>query len=305
MANDLSNVQEIAQATFLQGLASSTEQYARCCNVLDYEGGTAQLMATNAGGLANELTSASSSFAATDLTSGISSITQQAFAIKHTVPWAQLNWSLNLGADIGMQLANAAAQNVNKLYFDGLEELFGLAAPMAGVSNGTVGAGKKFLDTGLAFLQGEAGAGVQDNLVVSALSASSLDSARQLLRNWKNQQGLPMNITGGDDEMVLVCGPQNEVTATEILVSQLSGADMATNAFRSFADLVVYPLTPDGDDWFLISKTKSPCGIWMSEAPVLRAREDDTGLFVNFVVRFQATFYVKAYAAGIVGSNVA
>ena len=91
MANDLSNVQQIAQSTFLQGLASSTEDYARCCKVLDYEGGTARLMATNAGGLADEVTSASTSLSSVDLTSGISNVTQQAFAIKHTVPWAQLN----------------------------------------------------------------------------------------------------------------------------------------------------------------------------------------------------------------------
>ena len=43
----------------------------------------------------------------------------------------------------------------------------------------------------------------------------------------------------------------------------------------------------------------------MSESPVLLAREDETGIFVNFTVRFQATFYVKAYAAWIIGSNVA
>lgn len=304
MANDLSNVQQIAQSTFLQGLASSTEDYARCCKVLDYEGGTARLMATNAGGLADEVTSASTSLSSVDLTSGISNVTQQAFAIKHTVPWAQLNWSMNLAQDIGMQLANAAAQNVNKLFFDGCEDLFSLAAPMAGVANGTVGAGKKFLDTGLAFLQGEAGAGTQNNLLTAALSESSLDSARQLLRNWKNQQGLPMNITGGDDEMVLVVGPENELAASQLITSNLSGADMQSNVFRSFADVVVFPMS-DPSDWFLISRTKSPCGIWMSESPVLLAREDETGIFVNFTVRFQATFYVKAYAAGIVGSNVA
>ncbi len=304
MANDLSNVQQVAQSTFLQGLASSTEDYARCCKVLDYEGGTAQLMATNAGGLATEVTAASTTLASADLTSGISSVTQQAFAIKHTVPWAQLNWSMNLAQDIGMQLANAAAQNVNKLFMDGLEGLFADAAPMAGGANGEVGAGKKFIDTGLAFLQGEAGAGTQDNLLTAALSEASLSSARQLLRNWKNQQGLPMNITGGDDEMVLVVGPENELAAVELITSNLSGADMASNVFRSFADVVVFPFASDPSDWFLISRTKSPCGIWMSESPVLLAREDETGIFVNFTVRFQATFYIKAYAAGIVGSNV-
>tara|TARA_R100000808_G_scaffold2971_2_gene11083 strand:+ start:313 stop:1227 length:915 start_codon:yes stop_codon:yes gene_type:complete len=304
MANSLSNVQEIAQQTFLQGLASSTEDYARCCEVLTYEGGDAKLMTTNAGGLASEVSASTTSVSATDLTSGISTITQEAYAIKHTVPWAQLNWSMNLAEDVGMQLANAAAANLNKLYFDGLDGLFALAHPSAGAGAGQVGAGKKFLDTGLAFAQTAADAGTQSNLITDALAESSLNNARSILRKWKNQQALPMNISGANDEMVLVCGPTNEKTAMELIVSQLSGADMQVNTFRSFADVVVYPLT-DEDDWFLISKTKSPVGIWIGEAPTVIAREDETGLFVNFVCKFQASFYTKAYAAGIIGSNVA
>lgn len=304
MANSLSNVQRIAQATFVDSLANSTEDYARCCEVLDYEGGTARLMATNAGGLAQEVTSATTSVSATDLTSGISTVTQQAFALKHSVPWAQINWANNLVEDVGRELANAAAQNINKLYFDGLESLFALAHPMAGGSNGQVGAGKKFIDTGLAFLQGEAGAGTQSNLLTDALSESALVSARSALRSYKNQQGLPMNMTG-DGNMVLVVGPGNERVAKELIVSELSGADMQSNVFRNFADVVVYPLTTDVDDWWLIDRQKSPCGIWISEAPTLISRETDDGLFVNFVARFQASFYVKAYEFGVIGSNVA
>ena len=109
MANSLDNVIRIAQETFVDQLAQSTEDYARCCEVLDYEGGQARLMATNAGGLAQSVTSATTSVTASDLTSGISTVTQEAFVLKHRVPWAQLNWSTNLAADAGRQLANAAA----------------------------------------------------------------------------------------------------------------------------------------------------------------------------------------------------
>ena len=303
MANSLDNVQQIAQATFVDSLASSTEDYARCCEVLDYDGGTARLMATNAGGLATEVTSATTSVAASDLTSGISSVTQQAFALKHQVPWAQVNWSMNIVEDIGRQLANAAAQNINKLYFDGLESLFTTDHPMAGAANGQVGA-KKFIDTGLAFAQTTAAAGTQSNKLTDALSESALVSARSALRGYKNQQALPMNMSG-DGNMVLVVGAENERTAKELIVSELSGADMQVNTFRNFADVVVYPFTVDQSDWFLIDKSKSPCGIWISEAPVLLTRESDDGLFVNFVAKFQASFYIKAYEYGIIGSNVA
>ena len=303
MANSLDNVIRIAQESFVDQLANSTEDYSRCCEVLSYEGGQAKLMATNAGGLATEVTSGTTSVSASDLTSGISNVTQQAWVLKHQVPWAQLNWSYQLARDVGAQLANAAAQNVNKLFFDGLESLFTLNPPMAGAGAGQVGAGKHFIDSALGFAQGTAAAGTQDNLITAALSETALDSARQLLRNYANQQALPMNM-GGNGDLCLVVGPKNERVAKELVTSELSGADMQANTFRQYADVIVYPFSTDEDDYFLIDRSKSPVGIWMGQAPTIEVRESDDGIFVNMVAKFQASFYVKAYEFGIIGSNV-
>lgn len=239
MANSLDNVIRIAQESFVDSLANSTEDYARCCEVLSYEGGQAKLMATNAGGLSTEVTSGTTSVTASDLTSGISNVSQQAWVLKHQVPWAQLNWSYELARDVGAQLANAAAQNINKLFFDGLEALPTTAHPMATAAAGGVGVGKFFLDTGLGFAQGTAAAGTQDNLITAALSETSLDSMRQLLRNFKNQQALPMNMGAGGN-LCLVVGPKNERIAKELITSELSGADMQANTFRQYADVVGY-----------------------------------------------------------------
>jgi len=302
MANSLDNVIRIAQASFVDGLAASTEDYSRCCEVLDYEGGQARLMATNAGGLATQVTSGTTSVNPYDLTSGISTITQQAYVLKHRVPWAQLNWSTNLAADVGRQLANAAAQNVNKLFFDGLESLFTLAHPMAGAGAGQVGLGKFFIDSALGYAQTTPAAGTQDNKLIGALSEANLDAAKQLLRNYRNQSALPMNM--GDSNMVLVVGPKNERLAKELITSELSGADMQANTFRQYADVVVYPFTTDDDDWFLIDKDKSPVGIWLGEAPTLDVMPSEDGIFVNMVAKFQASVYVKAYEFGIIGSDV-
>jgi len=302
MANSLDNVIRIAQETFVDQLAQSTEDYARCCEVLDYEGGQARLMATNAGGLAQSVTSATTSVTASDLTSGISTITQEAFVLKHRVPWAQLNWSTNLAADAGRQLANAAAQNVNKLFFDGLGGLCTSAHPMAGAGAGQVGVGKNFIDTGLGFAQTTVAAGTQDNLLVAALSETTLDAAKQLLRNYRNQQALPMNMAGSN--MVLVVSPKNERIAKELIGSVYSGSDMQTNTFAQYAQVIVHPFATDDDDWFLIDRDKSPVGIWMGEAPTLDVLPSEDGIFVNMVAKFQASFYAKAYEFGIIGSNV-
>lgn len=305
MANSLDNLTLIAQQAFVDQLAESTEQYAQCGEVLDYAGGSARLMAVNAGGLATEVNGATTSVSATDLTSGIRVVSQKAWALKHRMPRQQLPWLQESAAgDIAASLANAAAQNINKLFFDGLESLFALSHPMAGVANGQVGAGKKFIDAGLAFAQGTAVAGTQSNLLTDALSETSLNAARSVLRGYRNQQGLPMNIGDAAKPFVLVVGPKNEKTARQLLSSQFTSSNLQVNINQGFATPVVFPLTTDDDDWFLIDTSKSPVGIWMGEPPMISVLPSEDGLFVNFVAQFSASFYTKAYEFGIVGSNV-
>lgn len=304
MANDLTNVIRLAQQTFLDQLAASTEQFAQIGQVLDAAGGQARLMAANAGGLATEITGSTTSLAATDLTSGIKAVTQQGWALKHKMPRVQLGWSQEtLVADIARSLANAAEQNINKLAFDGLETLFALAHPMAGAANGQVGAGKKFIDTGLAFLQGQPGAGTQDNKLTDALSENSLNAARQLLRKYKNQQGLPMNMGDGPGYKLIV-GPANEKIAKQIVGSPVTSSNLQVNINQGWADVVVFPLTTDEDDWFLVDPSKSPCGIWLGEPPMIEVLPSEDNVFVQFVAQFSATFYVKAYEFGIIASDV-
>ena len=302
MANSLDNVIRIAQQTFLDSLAKDTELFAQCGQVLDFGGGQARLMAANAGGVATEVTGATTSVSATDLTSGIKVVTQRGWVLKHRMPRMQLDWSQeSLSSDIAAGLANSAAANINKLFFDGLESLFALAHPMAGASNGQVGVGKKFIDTGLNYLQG-AGGGTQNNLLTDALSENALNAARQLLREYRNQQGIAMNM--GDGNYVLVAGPANEKIAKQLLNSAVTGSAMQTNTLQNWARPIIYPLATDVDDWFVIDVDKSPCGIWLGAAPTIKVLPSEDEVFVNFVTEFQASFYVKAYEYGIIGSNV-
>ena len=303
MANSLDNMIKIAQQSFLDSLAASTELYAECCTVLDYAGGQARLMAPNAGGIPTEVTGASTSVTATDLTSGIKVVTQRGFALKHRMPRVQLGWSQDqLAGDIAAGLANSAAAAINKLFFDGLESLFALAHPMAGAGNGDVGAGKKFLDTGLAFAQGTAVAGTQANLLTDALSENAMNAARGIFRTYRNQQAVAMNMADGN--YVLVCGPTNEKLARQLLTSDVTSSNLQINTLKAWAKPVIYPLTTDEDDWFVIDVDKSPVGIWMGEPPMITVTPSEDEIFVNFVAQFSASFYVKAYEFGIVGSNV-
>ena len=103
MAQDLDNVKQISQTTFVDQLAEGTEDYLRCCTPITGAGATAHVMTTNAGGPPTEINSASTSLTARDLNSGLTTVTQQAWAIKHTMPWSQLNWSMKLEPSLPTQ----------------------------------------------------------------------------------------------------------------------------------------------------------------------------------------------------------
>lgn len=303
MANNMEATRR-AQMAFVAGLAAGTEDYAKCCQVLTPRAGQLQLGSLAAGGLATEVTSATTSVAADNMASQIASINAQAWVLKHQTPWAELDWDLSLADQAGVKLANAARQNVNKQFFDGLEGLFAAAHPAAGAGVGEVGAAKSFIDTGLAFLQTEAGAGTQANLLTAAFSEAALDTALQTMQNYKDQRGLPIN-GGANGGLVLVVGPKNRKTAHEVVNSVLSGADMASNSIGPLIrEVVTFPLTTDEDDWWLIDPMLSPAGIWMVEQPTVEVRSSDDGIFAIFVAKWQSAFYTRAYEYGIIGNNI-
>ena len=304
MANNL-EATRIAQDAFIEALAAGTEDYSKCCQVLTPSAGQLQLGSLAAGGLATEVTAAATSVSADNVASQIATINAQGWAIKHQTPWHMLDRDLSLASQAGIKLANAARQNVNKQYFDGLEGLFSSVHPAVGTGVGQVGAGKVFIDTGLAFLQTEAGASSQGNLLSAAFSEAALDTALQTMQNYKDQRGLPLN-SGSNGGLVLVVSPKNRKLAHEVVFSTLSGADMAANSMNSWiSDVVTFPLTTDEDDWWLIDPAMSPAGIWMIEQPTVEVRPSEDGLFAIFVAKWQSAFYTRAYEHGIVGSDVA
>ena len=304
MANDLSNIQRVAQLSFVEHLSKDTQAYERCCKVIEEPTSSLELMSLNAGGIASSVSTSATSVTATDMTTGKSTQSIGAYAIKHAVPWFEVQRSISLVESASQQVANSVAASMNALFFDGLEGLFTANHPMLGAAAGQVGAGKKFIDTGLAYLQTEGGAGTQNNLITAALSESALESARVLLREQRNQRGIKMNLAGPGSEMVLVVAPGNERTAHELVYSEHSGADLASNYNKSYASTVVYPFSADADDWWLLDKAISPVGIAIGQKPLIETRRSDDGFFLYFTAQFQAAFYKKPYHYGVIGSNV-
>lgn len=299
------NALRIVQASFAQGIAATGSKAAQAGRIIPATGSATFKVGSGAfGGIGATLSRTATSQSDSDFFTFEADHTMLHKVIKHTLPvhTVQTDYAFN---DAGLQLAQGAIATMDKLFFDGLEGLFAAAHPRAGAGAGQVGGGKKYLDTGLAYLAGEGGAGTQDNLLTAALSEAALNSAIKLLLQYRSDRGIPLHL-GTNGGLVLVVAAKNAQLAHELVVSQLSGADMASNFVRGLvSDVVVYPLTTDDDDWFLIDKANAPVGMALQADPTARITTTTNGLFYELVAEVSCVFFKSPYEYGIIGSNVA
>lgn len=299
------NAPRVVQAA-VQALANTNPVAARAGRILQAgDAGQVQVGGRAIGGTANTLAGNATSATVSDAFSYSASFTPAKKYIKHVIPMHTLRTDYAL-ADAGSAMAEAITKALDKEFVTGLEGLFAAAHARAGAGAGQVGAAKMFLDTGLAYLATEAGAGTQDNLITSALSESALNTAIKLMLSYRSDRGHPLDL-GSQGGLVLVVAPKNAQTAHELVVSQLSGSDMASNFIKGLiSDVVVTPhLSADDDDWFLIDRANSPVGLAIGAAPQVTVSTTTDGLFCEIVGSYESVFFRSPYEAGIIGSNVA
>lgn len=154
----------------------------------------------------------------------------------------------------------------------------------------------------------------QTNGLTGALSASTLDSARQILMNWKNYNGDPMGL--GFGPLALVVAPKNATLAEQITKSPLAlesgagtGANINPQASHPY-DVIVSPYindaSNDSDDWFLVQTgMQSPVTYWTASAPKLVIEENAINQTVEMSVSMYSKVYIQTPPNGIIGSNVA
>ena len=304
MANAFDS-KRIVQQNFLTGLAENTPAFVRAGGrIATGAPGEFRVGGRAIGGLAATLSKTSTSSTPTDLNTAELAHSTVKKVIHHTVTTEALGSEYALeGA--GMELANKVAVSLDKDFFDFLEGLFTAAHPLAGGGSFEKGAAKKYIDTGLAYLAGEAGAGTQDNLITAALSEAALDSGIQLLNKYRDDRGVPLHL-GMRGNLRLVVGPKNRKTARELVFSEMSGADLAINSVGELiSDVVVWNWTTDEDDYFIIDANNSPVGMYIAEAPTVRVAPQTNGLFVDMIAEYQAIPFKLPHEYGIIGSNVA
>ena len=290
---------KILQAAFAQGLTDTSPLVSRVGRIVATGGArTVDIGGGAFGGIGATLSTTATTQSNSDWFTYSASHTVTKKVVKHVAPVHSVNGDYGFEM-LGQQLAQSAIKTMDKLFFDGLEGLFAAAHPRAGAADGQVGAGKKYLDTGLVY-----SGGTQDNKIASALSETSLNTAIKLLLQYRSDRGIPLHI-GSQGGLVLVVDPYNAQVAHELVKSQLSGADMASNFVNGLiSDIVVWPFTTDPDDWFLIDKSIAPVGMALGSDPTARIALSVDGLFYEAVAEVDCCFIKSPYEYGIVGSDV-
>lgn len=293
------NASRILQASFAQGLTNTAPLVQRVGRIIATGGArTVDIGGGAFGAIGATLTTTATTQALSDWFTFTASHTVDKKVVKHVAPVHTVNGDYGFEM-LGQQLAQSAIKTFDKLFFDGLEGLFAAAHPRVGAGDGQVGALKKYIDTGLVF-----SGGTQDNKLTAALSETSLNDAIKLLLNYRSDRGIPLHL-GSNGGLVLVVAPKNAQVAHELVISQLSGADMASNFVRGIvSDIVVWPFTTDDDDWFLVDRANAPVGMALGSDPTARIALSVDGLFYEAVAEVDCCFIKSPYEYGIVGSNV-
>jgi hypothetical protein len=293
----------ILQTSFAQGIAEAQGLASRAGRIIMAPGvGTFKVGNGAFGGIGQTLSGTATDASLSDYFTFETSHTMVKKVIKSKVPVQTLRNDYAF-EQAGMQLAQSAVATLDKGFFDGLEGLFSAAHPRVGTGAGQVGASKKYLDTGLAYLQGESGAGTQDNLLTTAFSQAAVIAAAKLLLSQRNDRGIPLSI-GAMGNLVLVCAPANFEVAKQVASSDYTSKELQTNTLKSMiSDVVVYPFA-DPNDWYLISKPQCPIGIAIGTDPTARISTTTDGLFYELVSEVEFTFFKSPYEYGLVGANV-
>lgn len=304
MASSIDTNRILTQA-FLTALAAAQGKWAKFCKLIDSSDVAQVTLGQGAfgGSLSTVSRTATSNPAASDFFTFETDFPVVHKALVHTFPVKTAS-SEYAFEDMGVQLAQLIENELDAAAGALLSGLFAAAHPRAGAGAGQVGAGKKYLDTGLAFLQGEAGAGTQDNLLTSALAEASLNSAIKLMLQYKSDRGVSLNLAASGG-LCLVVAPKNAQIAHELVVSALSGADMASNFIKGLiSEIVVTNHLADDDDWFLVDPKNTPLAI-AYDSPAVRLTTQTQGLLHDAVVECRLVACKAPYEPGIIGSNVA
>lgn len=148
------------------------------------------------------------------------------------------------------------------------------------------------------------GGGTRSNRLTTALDSAAIMAAIALFRNWKDYQGLPMDVAamGG---FYLVIPPGLEEAAGQALGSAVTSDQNQLNMAGSYGiDTIVWNHLTDANNWFLVSKAMTPLVFWERSAIDLKVDIDEDNKGAKYSLDFAIGKSASAIPDGIVGAEV-
>jgi hypothetical protein len=297
MANDFSAALETAHDNFYERLGAGLSWYTQVGDVRMDD--TPNLKLADLSGTTHFAAQVASP-SAEDLDYGGTSVASAAYEKLHTVTHKDLRDIPGMAMDISNMLADAALSTIQNLFLTTLAALDSTTHPDDANYTATGGGTSYFADD-------HATPVAQVNLLTTALSASSLATARQTLREYLNKAGLPMALDMSPGNLRLVVPAALETTARDLTSSNGEIYDGSALQSRSFGGIVpvVIPAASDDNDWFLVHRPMSPIVMWIRQAPYIQiTRAEATGHW-HFYSQLESAVVLKPHEGGLVMSVVA
>ena len=272
MANNITAAKPTLYQRFVNRLGASVNEYTKVCEALTWD--TPTLQTSDLFGLTGYAAQVATPTAQDIKASGVTTNSATFEKLVKITETSAID-TPGITNDIVDALADAGAHSIAKACFDALEALPVTAHPdsVAGyVANGG----------GTAFFCDDFSDPVnQSGVTTNALSASSLTTARQILRQYKTKSGVNAHLDVSNENLCLVVPPILETTAKD-LVSRggeiYDGSGLQSGSFGGMT-VAINAHTGDDTDWVLTLKGKScPLAMWIRKPPTLRVTQmPDTG----------------------------
>ena len=298
MANDLSNILETAVETFYTRLGASISNYTNVADVIGLDAATIQradIYGITAFG------SQVASPTAEDVKTGKNVVNSAAYEKLVSVTKKNLRDNPELSQSIAGTMADAAAWTIANLFWTTFAALDTTAHPENGGNYTEAGAGTVY------FADVFATPVAQGNLATTALSSSSLGTARSTMRGYKNKTGLPLGLDMTPANLRLVVPPALETTARDLVGRPgelYDGSGLQSGSFQGM-QVVVMPTAGDDNDWWLVHRPSSPVKIWVRKQPSIRITEAEATGHFHFYGELEAATVLEPFEGGVVMNKVA
>ena len=299
MANVLSNIKRTAYEAFYQRLGAAVSNYREIGDDVVVTTDTHTLQVYNTFGITHfAAQTPGSDPTAEDVLSAKNTVTSATYEKLARVTEQDAMDNPELVPEIARQMADAGASSIANTFWTTVAGLHNLDHPNTFKVDASNGA-NKYIDPDHNKIRvdgADKASLAQTNKLTSALSSTSLNSAKALMRGYKNDAGLPINPDMSNENLCLVVPSPLAATGRDLVeLSQPFFKDDLSANVGTFGgmSLVVAPyLDTDANNWWLFHKKYSPCRIWIRKAPTLRIETQ------------QATGHISIYASGVWASVV-